>query len=160
MQAMSIVHVDNADTRPEPFMNLPKFSQTGARFSPDGRFLAYSSDETGRHEVYVAAYPPGRKWPVSGDGGTAPRWRADGRELFYRSGARMMAVDVDTSSGFRAGTPKVLFERNLFGGSEEPYDVAPDGKRFLMLKPAATTSSRSELHIVVNWIEELKRLLP
>jgi hypothetical protein len=72
----------------------------------------------------------------------------------------MVAVDVDTSTGFRIGVPKVLFERANFGGPDEPYDVAPDGKRFLMLKPAVATSSRSELHIVVNWIEELKRLLP
>jgi hypothetical protein len=72
----------------------------------------------------------------------------------------MMAVDVDTSIGFRIGVPKVLFERAVFGGPEEPYDVTPDGRRFLMLKSAVTESTRSELHIVVNWVEELKRILP
>jgi hypothetical protein len=160
-RTMSIIHVGKPGANPEPFMDLPQFSESGARFSPDGRFVAYASDETGRDEIYVSAYPPGGKWTVSKDGGTSPRWRADGRELFYRSGNRMVAVDIDTTNGFRAGVPKVLFERNLFGGPDEPYDVAPDGKRFLMLKPGVAPSRRvPELHVVVNWIEELKRLVP
>jgi Tol biopolymer transport system component len=155
---VSVVHVGKAGADAQPFMDLPQFSENGARFSPDGRFIAYSSDKTGREEVYVAAYPPGRgEWPVSTDGGTSPRWRADGRELFYRSGNRMIAVAVDTSAGFRAGATKVLFERELFGGPDEPWDVSADGQRFLMLEAAPTTTAAKELHIIVNWIEELKR---
>jgi hypothetical protein len=157
-----VVRIGDAAKGLQPLMDLPQFSEGAVRFSPNGRFIAYTSDKSGRNEIYVAAYPPGGgEWPVSTDGGTAPRWRADGRELFYRSGKRMVVVEVDTSNGFRLGTTTKLFERDSFGGPDEPYDVAPDGQRFLMLKAAAAAnSSERELHIIVNWIEELKRRLP
>src|ERR1700676_5576985 len=84
----------------EPFLRTP-FNEGAARFSPDGRWLAYISDESGRFEVYVQSYPgPGGKWQISTEGGTEPVWTRNGRELFYRSGDKMMAVDVATQPGF------------------------------------------------------------
>ena len=115
------------------------FNESVPRFSPDGRWLAYISNESGRFEIYVQPYPgPGGKWQISTDGGTEPVWNPNGRELFYRSGDKMMAVDIATQPSFVAGKPRMLFE-----GPYVPtpltipnYDVSPDGQRFLMLKPS------------------------
>src|SRR6185436_2626009 len=111
------------------------FDKGQPQFSPDGRWVAYSSRESGQRQVYVQPAPKADgapqaagKWQVSTDGGQSPRWARSGRELFYRNGDRMMAVAVEPGPAFRAGTPKMLFEgRYDFG-----YDVAPDGKRFLV----------------------------
>jgi eukaryotic-like serine/threonine-protein kinase len=118
----------------------------------------------------VAPFPgPGGKVLVSSGGGTRPRWARNGGELFYRNGGRMMAVDIQTTSAFRAGAPKLLFEGRYFegpvfsaaGGYSATYDVSPDGKRFLMLKPEASQDAGSgQLHVVVNWFEELRRRVP
>jgi serine/threonine-protein kinase len=126
------------DRKAQPFLRT-RFNESAPRFSPDGRWLAYASDESGRQEIYVQPYPgPGGKWQISTEGGREPVWNRNGRELFYRSGDKMMAVDITTQPGFAAGKPRVLFE-----GGYEPtvftapnYDVSPDGQRFLMLKPA------------------------
>ena len=126
------------------------------QFSPDGKWVAYESNETGRNEIYVVPFPgPGGKSQVSTDGGAQPRWNRNGRELFFRSGAKMMAVDVETGAVFRAGTPRMLFEK-----VSSDYDVAPDGRRFLMLKPAVTTTDSSELHVILNWFDDLRRRVP
>ena len=88
----------------QPFLRTP-FNESAPRFSPDGRWLAYISDESGRYEIYVQPYPgPGGKWQISTEGGTEPVWNPNGRELFYRSGDKMMAVDITTQPGFAAGT--------------------------------------------------------
>ena len=147
----------------QPFLRTP-FNEGAARFSPDGRWLAYISDESGRFEVYVQSYPgPGGKWQISTEGGTEPVWTRNGRELFYRSGDKMMAVDVATQPGFAAGKPRMLFE-----GPYEPaqipvanYDVSPDGQRFLMLKPVEQAQAApTQINVVLNWFEELKRRVP
>jgi hypothetical protein len=94
--------------------------------------------------------------PISNGGGDQPRWNSNGRELFYRSGDRIVAVDVATSPAFRVlGTPRVLFEKAVGG-----YDVAPGGTRFLMLKPVPRDSRPSDLRVILNWFEELRRLAP
>ena len=144
---------------PVPVMTSAS-NEGSARFSPGGRWLAYNSDETGRGEVYVQAYPgPGRRVPISTDGGTEPMWSADGRELFYRNGDRMMVVVVETQPGFKADIPRVLFEgRYSFYGVFQTYGVSPDGQGFLMMQDA--DHSRLSLNIVQNWFEELKRLVP
>jgi Tol biopolymer transport system component len=151
------------DRKRQPFLRTP-FQETAPKFSLDGRWLAYSSDESGRSEVYVQPYPgPGGKWQTSTEGGQEPVWNSNGRELFYRSGSKIMAVEVDTKSGFSAGTPRMLFE-----GAYLPtpvvlpnYDVSPDGQRFLMLKPVETqTSAPTQINVVLNWFEELKRRVP
>ena len=157
-----------ADAKPQPFLDS-QFSKARPQFSPDGRWVAYQSDETGRNEVYVTPYPgPGGKVHVSNEGGTDPRWARNGRELFYRNGNKMMATDIQTTPSFRAGAPHFLFEGHYFEGRPisvdqygASYDVAPDGKRFLMLKPAAGQNAQSgQLHVVVNWFEELRRRVP
>jgi serine/threonine protein kinase/Tol biopolymer transport system component len=147
----------------QPFLRTP-FNEGAARFSPDGRWLAYVSDESGRFEIYVQPYPgPGGKWQISTEGGTEPVWNRNGRELFYRSGGKMMAVDITTQPGFAAGKPRMLFE-----GQYQPtlitfpnYDVSPDGQRFLMLKPSeAREAAPTQINVVLNWFEELKRRVP
>jgi eukaryotic-like serine/threonine-protein kinase len=150
------------DRKAQPFLRT-RFNETEPRFSPDGRWLAYISDESGRFEIYVQAYPgPGGKWQISTEGGTEPVWNPNGRELFYRSGDKMMAVDITTQAGFAAGKPRMLFE-----GGYEPapvpnfnYDVSLDGQRFLMLKPSESAQAPTQINVVLNWFEELKRRVP
>ena len=147
----------------QPFLQT-RFDESAARFSPDGRWLAYLSNESGRYEIYVQPYPgPGGKWQISTEGGSEPVWNPNGRELFYRSGGKMMAVDIATQPGFAGGKPRILFE-----GQYEPtpattpnYDVSPDGKRFLMLKPSETQETApTHINVVLNWFEELKQKVP
>jgi eukaryotic-like serine/threonine-protein kinase len=153
-----------SDRKTHPFLRT-RFDETSPRFSPDGRWLAYNSNESGRYEVYVQPYPgPGGKWQISTEGGTETVWNPSGRELFYRSGDKMMAVDIATQPGFAAGKPRTLFEGRYEPGplQIDNYDVSPDGQRFLMLKPSEQTSSSPLTQIVVvhNWFEELKRRVP
>jgi len=134
------------------------------RFSSDGRWLAYTSDESGRYEIYVQPYPgPGGKWQISTEGGTEPAWNPNGRELFYRSGDKMMAVDIATQPGFAAGTPRMLFE-GKYEAAPVPsadYDVSSDGQRFLMLKSSEQEQAApTQINVVLNWFEELKRRVP
>jgi serine/threonine-protein kinase len=145
------------------------FHRTGTnenepRFSPDGHWLAYISDESGRFEVYVQPYPgPGGKWQISTEGGVEPVWNPNGRELFYRNSDKMMVVDISTQTGFAASTPRMLFE----GPYEQPpvplhnFDVSPDGQHFLMLKAVEQEQTApTQIIVVLNWFEELKRLVP
>ena len=152
-----------SDRKAQPFLRTP-FNESVPQFSPDGRWLAYISNESGRYEIYVQPYPgPGGKWLISTEGGMEPVWNPNGRELFYRSGGKMMAVDIATQPSFTAGKPRLLFE-----GRYEPtpatapnYDVSPDGQRFLMLKPSeAGDAAPTQINVVLNWFEELKRLVP
>ena len=130
------------------------------RFSPDGRYLAYVSDESGRNEVQVQSYPDlGDKWTVSTDGGTRPEWARDGRELFYRSQGHLMVVEVGTEPSFSAGTPRVLLDAQQLAAYTEPFDVSPDGQRFLFVEDVSLSQKRS-LVVILNWTEELKRLVP
>jgi Tol biopolymer transport system component len=146
----------------QPFLRTP-FNESAPRFSPDGRWLVYISNESGRNEVYVQPYPgPGGKWQISTEGGTEPVWNPNGRELFYRSEDKMMSVDIATQPAFAAGKPRMLFE-----GQYVPtpltgpyYDVSPDGQRFLMLKPAEREQAPTQINVVLNWFEELKRRVP
>jgi serine/threonine-protein kinase len=148
------------DRKPRLFLQTPA-NEDAAIFSPDGHWLAYQSDETGRNEVYVRPFPdPGRKWQISTEGGTEPLWARNGRELFYRNGDRMMAAAVETKPTFAAAKPKLLFEGNYAAGADgfvRRYDVSPDSQRFLMVKEAAQEQSASQINIVLNWFEELKR---
>ncbi|MFI5182160.1 MAG: protein kinase [Thermoanaerobaculia bacterium] len=147
-----------------PFLQT-KFNEEGAHFSPDGRWVAYYSNDSGRHEVFVRPFPgPGPKWQISTEGGLFPLWSRSGRELFYRNGEKMMVVDVETKLTFRAGRPRALFEgRYIFGDST--YAVTPDGTRFLMIKedPAeseTTVGCVKNLKVILNWFEEVKRRVP
>ena len=152
-----------ADRETHPFLQA-RYEETAPKFSPDGNWMAYSSDESGRREVYVQPYPsPGGKWQISTNGGQEPVWNPEGGELFYVSGSSMMAVaiDIDMESGFTPGTPQMLFEGRYVptGFSLPNYDVSPDGQRFLMVKPVGTGGA-TQINVVLNWTEELKRLAP
>ncbi len=133
-----------------------EFSELAPAFSPDGRWIAYSSNESGRFEVYVQSYPdPAEaRQRVSADGGTEPLWARDGRELFYRNGKKMMAASFDTASG-SPGTPSVLFERRyLLDQNGRGYDLALDG-RFIMVRTPDESLPR-QINVVLNWFEELR----
>jgi Tol biopolymer transport system component len=152
-----------SDRKILPFLRT-HFNEADPRFSPDGRWIAYLSDESGRYEIYVQPYPgPGGKSQVSRDGGTEPVWNPNGRELFYRNGDKMMAVGITTQPNFALGNPQLLFERP-YGLATVPisnYDVSPDGRRFLMLKPTEQKAAAStQINVVLNWFEELKRRVP
>jgi Tol biopolymer transport system component/predicted Ser/Thr protein kinase len=149
------------DRKPQPFVRTPSV-ETAPRFSPDGHFIAYTSDESGHLEIYVRPYPgPGGKWQISTEGGSEPVWNPKGRELFYRAGNKMMAVDVATEETFSAGKPRVLFEGPYVPTprSFPDYDVSPDGQRFLMLKATEQTAP-TQINVVLNWFEELKQKVP
>jgi eukaryotic-like serine/threonine-protein kinase len=147
----------------QPFLRTP-FNESVPRFSPDGHWLAYISDESGRFEVYVQPYPgQGGKWQISADGGTEPAWNLNGRELFYRSGDKMMAVQVTTQPSFSVGKPRLLFQGTYLTTplTSPNYDVSPDGQRFLMLKASDQTQlAPTQINVVLNWFEELKQKVP
>jgi eukaryotic-like serine/threonine-protein kinase len=132
--------------------------------SPDGRWLAYTSNDAGRYEVYVQPTSGAEaRWQISMEGGVEPVWSASGSELFYRHGDQVLAVDVVTNATFEYGKPRKLFEgRYALGEVKDDtraYDVAPDGERFLMLRPE-TEPSTGHLKVVVNWYDELRKLGP
>ena len=153
----------------KPFLQS-RYEETWPAFSPDGGWLAYGSNESGRHEVYVQSYPKREKHVISTHGGREPVWSRDGRELFYlrpqdQSGgdrATMMFVSVETSPGFRVSRPRKLFQiRTKFSNSGRGYDVSPDGQRFLMFRVEDPPNPPpAKIQIVLNWFEELKRLAP
>ena len=156
----------------EPFVHT-RFKEMHPAFSPDGRWLAYGSNEGGRGEVYVRPYPgPGKRVTISTNGGKSPAWSGDGRELFYRevSGSgSMMAVKIAVEEGkLGAGIPEPLFEGKFLSTRyTRSYDVTRDGQRFLMIEfyPEESRVRREKylgkkVSIVQNWFEELRRLAP
>ena len=143
-----------------------RFNEGFATLSPDDRFIAYASDETGRDEIYVRSFPdPGQKLKLSLDGGTAPAWSGDGREIFYRDGSKLMSVSFLGGRGGEpeVGNPTMLFDRALSGRRlsrrTRNYDVSPDGQSFVMIE-TEKSGNRKEIHVVLNWFEELRRLVP
>jgi len=143
-----------ADRQSRPLVRTP-FHEIQGAFSPDGRWLAYASDESGAFEVYVQAFADGHgKRLVSRGGGAEPRWRADGRELFYVSAdRRLMVVPTTIGPAFEAGVPAALFEINVrdfafIAGKR--YDVTPDGQRFVVQELIGRVRP-SELTVIVNW---------
>jgi serine/threonine-protein kinase len=156
------IWVLQSDRKAQPFLQT-SFNEGAPRFSPDGHWLAYVSDESGRYEIYVQPFPgPGGKWQVSTEGGTEPVWNPIGRELFYRQGNKMMVVDVATRPSFSAGKPRVLFEGLYLRAAQAnpAYDVSPDGQRFLMVKASEQEQHATQIDIVQNWFEELKQKVP
>jgi hypothetical protein len=131
-----------------------------AMLSPDARWIAYTSDESGRNEVYVrAAEPGGGRWQVSSDGGLQPHWSVNGKELYYRIGDKMMVASVVTQPIFSSGRPRVLFEGSFeLGGAVNDYDLTPDGREFLMLRDDSPHRGLTEYKVVLNWFQELKKL--
>jgi len=148
------------DRKPRPLLQTP-FNERYPQISPDGRWMAYTSDESGRGEVYVQPFPGlGRKWQISTEGGTLSTWARSGKELFYLNGKKMMVAEIQTQPEFAAGTPRLLFEGDYFYWAGRSYDVSPDGQRFLMLQLADQGQGPTQINIVLNWFDELKRLVP
>jgi eukaryotic-like serine/threonine-protein kinase len=139
---------------PTAFVNT-RFNETAPRFSPDGRWIAYVSDEAGQPDVYVRPFPgPGEAHRISSGGGSNPRWRRDGKELFYVVGQRVMAVPVSTTASFEAGVAKVLFDRKPARIID--FDVAADGQSFLVNSEVSGPETKP-MNIVVNWMAALKK---
>ena len=146
----------SGERKPIPLVKT-QFAELWATMSPDGKYLAYQSNESGRAQVYVQEFPEARnKWQISTEGGVEPFWRKDGRELFYRAGARLMAVPVQTGASFTAGNPVELFQtRFATVTSRGRYRPAPDGQRFLVLAPIARDAEQPA-SVVLNWTAALK----
>jgi serine/threonine-protein kinase len=153
---VSVIDLDSAGTLHPVTRIAGAALARNARFSPDGRWLAYQSNETGRMQVYVVSYPELRdKRPISTDGGSEPAWRPSGGELYFRNGPSMMVVAIRTAPTLEVGTPRELFrglfEEDLYG--DRSYDVMPDGRHFLMFE--SDPASAPELRVIRNWRAEL-----
>jgi hypothetical protein len=156
---------DASKRKAAPYLDTP--AHTGqCQFSPDGRWVAYSSDES-KHgfEVYVQSFPLGAgKFQVSSNGGGMPRWRRDGKDLFYvAADGMMMAVNVKTAPTFESEVPHALFDPQITGGaiSTFRYDLTPDGQRFLVnATPPAESKSPEPITVLVNWEAGLSKCPP
>jgi len=148
------------DHKPVPYLQTP-FNEGDAQLSPDGRWMAYASNESGQPQVYVQAIPAsGAKWQISPAGGVQPRWRRDGKELFYIStDQKLMAVQVKSGDGFEAGASQPLFALDpIFPAmmGRFAYQPAADGQRFLVLELVGG-STAPPLDVVLNWQVALKK---
>ena len=143
------------------------FSERWAEISPDGKWIAYTSNETGRYEIYVTSFPNGEgKWQLSTNGGSFPRWRADGRELYFLNNSslgKLMATDIRvTGSSLQPAVPRALFDSGYVDAGHSvnyhPYAVSPDGQRFLIPRPegASTEAAPPPITVVLNWAAALR----
>jgi eukaryotic-like serine/threonine-protein kinase len=162
------------DRKWKPLLN-EKYHEAQPQISPDGRWMVYTSDESGQNQIYVRPFPDvsSGRWQISTSGGDSPLWSRDGREIFYRNGDAVTAVSVKTMPTFSLETPKTLFRgtyvSNVFRYANNDFttwDISPDGKKFLMMKEPSGSGSSSagggprKINIVVNWFEELKQRVP
>jgi serine/threonine protein kinase/Tol biopolymer transport system component len=145
------------DRKPVLVLQTP-FNEMWPKLSPDGRWIAYQSNESGRQEIYVQSFPAtGGKWQISTNGGTEPTWRGDGREIYYRApDQQLTAVEIEAAGGtFQAGTPRALFPGKFQPGTaRNRYLPAPDGQRFLFVSPLGR-DAMSPTTVVLNWFSEL-----
>jgi eukaryotic-like serine/threonine-protein kinase len=155
----------NGDRKPRPLIELPG-AQNRAAVSPDSRWIAYESNETGEAEIWVQSFPPsGGKWQITTEGGMQPQWRRDGRELFYLAPNRkIMSVEVQLSPTFRATIPQTLFEAPIsmkgIGDSNARYVFTPDGQRALVVADVSDSANSSPIHVVLNWPTALQKTQP
>jgi len=148
-----------SNRKPYPLLET-RFFEGYATFSPDGGWFAYASNESGQYEVYVRRFPgAGSVRQVSTDGGTNPIWARNG-ELFFRNGDKLMVVEVQTTPEFRARNPRLLFETQFSFSDIAAHDVTPDGKLFLIVKPAERDPAPAQIQVVLNWFEELRQKVP
>jgi hypothetical protein len=175
-QGRALVYGDAGDKTLTDLWELPRaggraplallqseFQEIQGQPSPDGRWIAYVSNESGRYNVYVRSLSGEGKWPVTAAGGLEPKWRGDGKELFYLASDRsLMAVTVNgRGSTFQVGTATRLFETRLStlpntSYTRNQYDVTADGQRFLINQPTGETSS-SPIRVIVNWPAAVKK---
>ena len=137
-----------------------QFNEGGASFSPDGRWVSYTSAESGRAEIYVRPFNASGpslgegKWQVSRDGGTSAKWRNDGKEIYFRVGEAPFAAEINaTGSAFQSGTPKRLFDAPFNGN----WDVTGDGKRFLMTVAPKQQNGQTPITVILNWQADLQK---
>src|SRR5262249_46956564 len=145
------------DRKAVPYLNGP-FSESNGFFSPDGKWVAYTSNESGRNEVYVSPFPePRGKWQISATGGVVPHWRPDGKEIYYFSTEyKLIAVEVNgAGSGFQVGAARMLSELSARANQRSPYDVSK-GPRFLV-NAAVEKASPTPITLLVNWPALLKK---
>jgi hypothetical protein len=158
-----ILFLQMSDRRIAPFLRY-RFDETCPEFSPDGRWIAYVSNESGRDEVYVQAFSgPGGKWQISNNGGAEPLWSRNGKQLLYRHLDQVLVSDVHAGKTFSAGKPQLLFQQPgyMLCDPLRCWDMSQDGQRFLMVKlEERKPEPVTELLLVLNWFEELKRLAP
>jgi hypothetical protein len=160
--ANDIMVVDRQDKAEARAFLKTQFREGAPMFSPDGKWIAYVSDKSGRNEIYMRPFPgPGEEWTISTGGGIEPVWARNTGELFYRQGDAMMIVDVKTAPTLVIGKPRKLFERRYERSRAffPNYDVTPDGRRLLMVK-GSTQEVPTQINVVLNWLDELKRLVP
>jgi len=157
----------DGDRKPRPLVQT-KFTEGSPKFSPDGQWVAYCSNESGRAEGYVTPYPgPGARIQVSTEGGTDPVWKRKGGEMFYRNGDKMMVVSVSTQSKLTLSRPRPLWEGHYLHGvssscgaagvTSSNYDVTSDGEHFVMVDDKTQDAVARQIHVVLGWSEELKR---
>jgi serine/threonine-protein kinase len=162
-----------ADHTTRPLLDN-QFDNEWAILSPDSKWIAYNSDESGQQEVYVAPYPSmSPRTRVSISGGRHPLWSPDGRELYYRTSAslaavteralsvntKVIAVSVESAPGLKIGTPHELFEGPYFNSGHD-WAITPDGRAFLFIRDKEGQNGPGEMNVVLNWFEELKRKAP
>jgi hypothetical protein len=147
-----------APPRVEPLVAGPT-EDVWPALSPNGDWIAYTVLDRGTYQVYVRPFQGGAPTQISTDGGSQPRWSRDGLDVFYRGRGRFLRVPIRTSPELVIGKPEVLFDDTYHATDAGPpnYDVSPDGRRFLMIKPGDTERADQPLHIVLNWFEELRR---
>jgi Tol biopolymer transport system component len=145
-----LLTIDSREAK--PLLQSAEFESAAAAFSPNGRFIAYSSDESGRSEVYVQPFPlTGEKWMISSGGGDLPLWRDDGKELFFLTeDGRIMSAEIKSDGAFDSVVTKPLFQVDMKRATGYPYAVSPDGSRFLINTPAEA-STPAPMTVVLNW---------
>jgi serine/threonine protein kinase/Tol biopolymer transport system component len=148
----------NGEQPAQPYLRT-RFTEVGPEFSPDGRFIAYVSDESGQYEVYVRPYPVrDGKWQVSTNGGEEAKWSSDGKELFYRNGRQWMVAAVKLKPDFESEIPKLLFEGPYANVGGASYNVSRDGRRLLLLEPVEPDLAPvTHLNVILNWFEHIRQ---
>jgi eukaryotic-like serine/threonine-protein kinase len=150
------------ERKPQTLLTDNQFDQVGAVFSPDGKYLAYTSNESGRYEVYVRPFGQGGgKWQISTGGGANPVWARSGKQLFYSESANIMGVEVTTQPVFSVSTPRVVVPSAVtapLSNGLDNFDVSLDGKRFLVHQQSSEAGQSLQINVVLNWSEELRRL--